>query len=158
MVAEGSTCIKFESGLHPEIKQDIGYHEIRQFTMSVNKCRIYDEDIMARFVHYKSLSEKKAKNQYHSKSYNASTDKGKHRASDEKKLSMGDTSTSIKCGELGHRANECKNKVLRYFKYGKPRQSISDCKNDGLTCYNCGEQGHILLIIRSQRRFSHYAK
>ncbi|XP_050896271.1 uncharacterized protein LOC127103015 [Lathyrus oleraceus] len=112
MVAKGSTCIKFESGLHPEIKQDVGYQEIRRFPMLVNKYRIYDEDIMARFVHYKSLSEKKGKNQYHSKSYNASTDKGKHRASNEKKLSMGDTSTSIKCGKLGHHANECKNKLL----------------------------------------------
>lgn len=41
--AEGSKCIKFESGLRPEIKKDIGYQEI-QFFMLVNKCKIYDED------------------------------------------------------------------------------------------------------------------
>lgn len=40
--AEMSKCIKFENGLHPEIKQFIGYQEIRQFFVLVNKCRIYD--------------------------------------------------------------------------------------------------------------------
>lgn len=35
--AEGSKCIKFESGLRPEIKQGIRYQEIRRFFVLVNK-------------------------------------------------------------------------------------------------------------------------
>lgn len=37
VAAEGSKCIKFESGLRPEIKQDIGYQEIHQFSVLVSK-------------------------------------------------------------------------------------------------------------------------
>ncbi|XP_050908642.1 uncharacterized protein LOC127122334 [Lathyrus oleraceus] len=43
--AEGSKCVKFESGLCPEIKQFIGYQEISCFLVLINKCKIYDEDI-----------------------------------------------------------------------------------------------------------------
>lgn len=42
--AEESKCIKFESGLRPEIKQGIRYQEIHRFPTLVNKCRIFDED------------------------------------------------------------------------------------------------------------------
>lgn len=38
VLVEGSKCIKFESGLYPEIKQGIGYQEIRQIFVLVNKC------------------------------------------------------------------------------------------------------------------------
>lgn len=41
-----------------EIKQGIGYQEIRRFPMLVNKCRIYDEDSGVRSTHYKSMSER----------------------------------------------------------------------------------------------------
>jgi hypothetical protein len=57
--AEGSGCIKFESGLQPWIKQFIGYQKICQFSVLVNKCKIYDKDNKARSNHYKLLSEKK---------------------------------------------------------------------------------------------------
>ncbi|XP_050918757.1 uncharacterized protein LOC127136210 [Lathyrus oleraceus] len=143
---EGSKCIKFESGLRFEINQGISYQEIRRFPMLVNKCRIYDEDIGDHLAHYKSLSEKKGKNQYRGNSYSAPADKGNQRVSDEKRPSGGDTLASIKCfkcGELGRRTSECKNKVLRCFKYGKIGHRIADCKSDGLTCYKYGEQGHI---------------
>ena len=56
---EGLKCIKFETDLHPEIKQFIGHQEIRRFSTLVNKCRIYDEDSRARYAHYKSASDKK---------------------------------------------------------------------------------------------------
>lgn len=39
-VVEGSKCIKFESGLRPEIKQFIGYQEIHRFSVLVKKCQI----------------------------------------------------------------------------------------------------------------------
>lgn len=66
--------------------------------------------------------------------------------SDEKRLSGGETPVSIKCfkyGELDHRDNECKNKVLRCFKCGKTGHCIVNCKSDGPTCYNFNEQGHV---------------
>lgn len=59
--AETSKCLKFENGLKPDIKQGIGYQQIRKYVELVNKSRIYDEDNRARSAHYKSLSEKKGK-------------------------------------------------------------------------------------------------
>jgi hypothetical protein len=67
--AEGSKCVKFESGLRPQIKQFIGYQEIRQFSVLVNKCSIYVEDNMARSTHYKSVNEKKNGGQNRGKPY-----------------------------------------------------------------------------------------
>lgn len=37
---EGSKCVKFKSGLHPEIKQFIEYMEICCFSVLVDKCRV----------------------------------------------------------------------------------------------------------------------
>ncbi|XP_050908429.1 uncharacterized protein LOC127122066 [Lathyrus oleraceus] len=119
---EGSKCIKFENRLCPKIKQGIGYHEIRRFPTLVIKCRINDEDIKDRSAYYNSISERKGKNQYCGKSYSTPADKGKQRISDDKKPSEGDTPAFVKwfkCGELGHRANECKNNIMKCFKCGK---------------------------------------
>jgi hypothetical protein len=55
--------------LRPQIKQFIGYQEIRQFSVLVNKCRIYVEDNMARSTHYKSVNEKKNEGQNRGKPY-----------------------------------------------------------------------------------------
>ncbi|PNX86275.1 cellular nucleic acid-binding protein [Trifolium pratense] len=59
--AEGSKCFKFESGLQPKIKQFIEFQEIRQFSILVNKSRLYDEDRQARSTPYKNASEKKSR-------------------------------------------------------------------------------------------------
>lgn len=74
---EGSKCIKFESEMQLEIKQGIGYQEIHMFLTLVNTCMIYGEDCIARSSHYKSVSERKGKNQYRGKPYSAPTDRGK---------------------------------------------------------------------------------
>lgn len=37
IVVGGLKCIKFESGLRPEIKQVVGYQEIRRFYVRVSK-------------------------------------------------------------------------------------------------------------------------
>lgn len=86
---EMSKCIKFENGLHPEIKEFIRYQEIRQFSVLVNKCRIYDKDKHARASYYKSVSDKRNGNLNHKKSYGAPYVKGKQRTSDDKKPSGG---------------------------------------------------------------------
>lgn len=74
---EVSKCIKFEKGLRPEIKQSIGYQQIRWFPELVNKCRIYDEDNRAWSDHYKSLGEKRGKQLNCEKLYIVPADKGK---------------------------------------------------------------------------------
>lgn len=65
------------------------YQEIHRFPMLVNKCRIFDEDNRARSAHYKSLNEKKGKNQYRGKSFSAPANKRKQKASYEKRTSGG---------------------------------------------------------------------
>lgn len=66
---KGYKFVKFGSGLHPEIKQFIGYQEICHFSVLVNKCRIYDEDSRVRYAHYKSVSEKKSVSHNYGKPY-----------------------------------------------------------------------------------------
>lgn len=61
----------------------------------VNKCRIYDEDWMAYYAHYKSISERKGKNQYNGKAYSAPADKGKQRAEYEKNQYMSSASSVV---------------------------------------------------------------
>ncbi|XP_050902154.1 uncharacterized protein LOC127111710 [Lathyrus oleraceus] len=146
VAAEGSKCIKFERKLRPEIKQDIGYQKILHFPMSVNKCKIYDEDCRARSTHYKSLNKKKRNNQFYGKPYNDTTDKGKHKDLDDKIPNGGETLALIKyfkCGVTGHRANDYMSFEKKCFKCGKTRHLIVDCKSNSSTCFNCGELGHI---------------
>lgn len=143
---EGSKCIKCENGLRPKINHGIGYQEIHRFPTLVNKFRIYNEDYRARYAHYKSVSGRNGENKYKGKPYSAPADRGKQRVADEKKPSGEGTLASVKyfkCGELGHRANECKNNILRCFKCGKTHHYAVGCMIDGPNCHNYSEQGHI---------------
>ncbi|MCI19955.1 hypothetical protein A2U01_0041115, partial [Trifolium medium] len=67
--AEYDKCVKFESGLRPDIKQLIGFSEIRNFPTLVNKSRICDEDGRAKSNYYKAMSDKKKKGQDRGKPY-----------------------------------------------------------------------------------------
>jgi hypothetical protein len=58
--AEFSKRIKFENGLRPEIKKAIGYQRIRNFSILVSSCRIYEDDSKA---HYKIMNERRTKQQ-----------------------------------------------------------------------------------------------
>lgn len=75
--AEMSKCIKFGNERHPKIKQFIGYHEIHQFSVLVNKCRIYDEESCVRSSLYKSVNNKRSGNQNREKTYVVPDGKGK---------------------------------------------------------------------------------
>ncbi|MCI78198.1 hypothetical protein A2U01_0099468, partial [Trifolium medium] len=58
MEAEEDKCVKFENGLRPDIKQLIGFSEIRDFPTLVNKNRICDKDSRAKANYYKAANEK----------------------------------------------------------------------------------------------------
>ncbi|XP_050920194.1 uncharacterized protein LOC127137814 [Lathyrus oleraceus] len=148
-------CIKFESGLLPEIKQFIGYQEILRFAVLVNKCMIYNEYSRAISAHYKSASKKNSGNQFCGKLYLTSDDKGKEKFQQKsaggKEISCAGAHNPIKCfkwGELGHRANECKSAGLKCFKYGNTGHHIDECMSNVPTCDNCGEQDHINNLIQ----------
>lgn len=53
----------------------------------MNKCRIFGEDCMARTTHYKSLSDKKGRDQSLGKPYVTSANKDKQRVLDGNKTS-----------------------------------------------------------------------
>jgi hypothetical protein len=55
--AEVDKCVNFESGLCPNIKQLIGFSEIRNFSTLVNMCRICDEDGKAKYTYYKIMND-----------------------------------------------------------------------------------------------------
>nr|XP_012567818.1 uncharacterized protein LOC105851461 [Cicer arietinum] len=62
---EKSKCTKFEMGLRPEIKKQVGMQEIRDFPTLVNKSRIYDEDSRAEKAHYRNTGIMKDKRPMH---------------------------------------------------------------------------------------------
>ncbi|MCI60060.1 hypothetical protein A2U01_0081315, partial [Trifolium medium] len=69
MEAEEDKCVKFENGLRPDIKQLIGFSEIRNFPTLVNKSRIYDKDSRAKANYYKATNEKRRKDFCRGKPY-----------------------------------------------------------------------------------------
>lgn len=144
--SEGSKCIKFESGMHLEIKKFIRYQEIRQFSVLVNKCRIQDKDKCDKYAYYKSVTEKKSGNTHRGKPYGAPADKGKQKATGGKGTRGGDIFDFLRCfscGKIRHQENECKSYDHKCFKSGKPGHRIVDCKSNVMTCYNYGDLGHI---------------
>ncbi|XP_050909527.1 uncharacterized protein LOC127123344 [Lathyrus oleraceus] len=143
--------VKFLEKYFPEdvrSKKEIEFLELKQGNMTIAEyaAKIYDEDYKAHSAHYKSISEKREKTQYRGKLSSVPANRGKKIALDEKTPSRGETPIFVKClkcGKLGHHANECKNNITRCFKCGKTGDRIADCNSVGSTCYNCGEQGHI---------------
>ncbi|MCI55909.1 cellular nucleic acid-binding protein, partial [Trifolium medium] len=69
MEAEEDKCVKFENELRPDIKQLIGFNEIRDFPTLVNKSRICDKDGKAKANYYKAVNEKRAKDLGRGKPY-----------------------------------------------------------------------------------------
>ncbi|MCI88159.1 hypothetical protein A2U01_0109445, partial [Trifolium medium] len=61
MEAEEDKCVKFENGLRPDIKQLIGFNEIKDFPTLVNKIRICDKAGKAKANYYKAANEKRGK-------------------------------------------------------------------------------------------------
>ena len=134
-----SKCVKFESGLRPDIYQYMCVQEIREFGTLVHKCRMFDDAGKAKMNHYKAMNNKKGKSHGFGKPYNK--DKGK-----KKKVGGGSKPrlTNVrcfKCGPLGHYSSDCK-KGDSCFKCGQAGHKAFECKKE-ITCYNCGEAGHL---------------
>ncbi|XP_058726103.1 uncharacterized protein LOC131597419 [Vicia villosa] len=142
--AEFSKCIKFENGLHSEIKKAIGYQQIRIFPNLVDSCRIFEEDNAA---HYKIVSDRRGKqNQQRGKPYDAPARKGKQRAALGQRTSGGGAPARIvcfKCGKAGHKSTYCTDEVKKCFRCGKTSHMMSECRHKEVVCFNCGEEGHI---------------
>jgi hypothetical protein len=142
--AEFSKCIKFENDLRPEIKKAIGYQRIRNFSVLVSSCRIYEDDSEA---HYKIKNERRSKNQHNrSKPYSASADKSEQRVSDERRHVKREAPAEIvcyTCGEKGHKSNACTGEVKRCSRCGKKGHTLTECKHEDDVCFNCNEEGHI---------------
>lgn len=125
-VAKGSKCVKFESGVLPEIKQFTGYRKIHHFSMLVNKCKIYDEDNIARSMHYKSVNKKKFGNHNRGKPYAIPIANGNKKVVTGNRNHGGYAFTPLrceKCGKLGY--------------------NVSAWKDATPTCFNCREHGQI---------------
>ncbi|MCI24862.1 GRAS family transcription factor [Trifolium medium] len=101
--AEEDKCVKFESGLRPNIKQLIGFSEIRNFATLVNKSRICDHDGRAKSNYFKAVNEKRGKDHGKGKPYDKKGKKSEEGSSGKGK----NDGKCFKCGLLGHRFFEC---------------------------------------------------
>ncbi|GAU51606.1 hypothetical protein TSUD_414380 [Trifolium subterraneum] len=134
--AENDKCVKFESGLRPDIKHIIGFAEIRNFTTLVAKARICDEDGKAKSNYFKVV---RGKSQDRAKPYEV---KGKGSARGGKGKEKVDSDKCYRCGKNGHRSFECKKDKDVCYSCGKEGHKSKKCKATTPTCFNCGEEGH----------------
>ncbi|GAU10172.1 hypothetical protein TSUD_421390, partial [Trifolium subterraneum] len=134
--AENDKCVKFESGLLPDIKHIIGFAEIRNFTTLVAKARICDEDGKAKSNYFKAV---RGKSQDRAKPYEV---KGRGSARGGKGKEKVDGDKCYRCGKIGHRSFECKKDKDVCYSCGKEGHKSKECKATTPTCFNCGEEGH----------------
>ncbi|GAU44090.1 hypothetical protein TSUD_399720 [Trifolium subterraneum] len=134
--AENDKCVKFESGLRPDIKHIIGFAEIRNFTTLVAKARICDEDGKAKSNYFKAV---RGKSQDRAKPYEV---KGKGSARGGKGNEKVENDKCYRCGKIGHRSFECKKDKDVCYNCGKEGHRSKECKATTPTCFNYGEEGH----------------
>ncbi|WJX17749.1 hypothetical protein P8452_07626 [Trifolium repens] len=135
--AEGDKCVKFESGLRPDLKQLVGILEISNFANFVNKSNICDLDGKAKTIYYREVHDRKGKSQDRGKPYDKKS-KGKVEGSGGRGKNANDK--CYKCGVLGNRSYECP-RGDKCFKCGEYGHKADVCKKK-VSCFNCGEEGH----------------
>ncbi|XP_057442843.1 uncharacterized protein LOC130734429 [Lotus japonicus] len=126
---EHAKCIKFENGLRPDVKAAIGYQQIRNFHVLVEKCRIYENDDKVRKDYLKNYGPQR--------NIRGGMDKKKpyHRPS----KFQGSSSLG---GGRRFQGNRQKNaKDPRCFRCGG-NHHIRDCQSPHAVCYNCNQPGH----------------
>jgi len=145
MEAENDKCVKFESGLRPDIKHMIGFSQIRDFATLVNKSRICDEDGRAKVNYYKAVNDRKGKGQERGKPYD---NRGRGNTSGGKKPVNG---SCYKCGERGHMSYDCPKKLDKCLNCGKLGHKTEVCRTR-VFCFNCGEEGHKSIICKKPKK------
>ncbi|XP_020231992.1 ATP-dependent RNA helicase glh-1-like, partial [Cajanus cajan] len=141
---EEEKCVKFVSGLRPEIKQVFNYQGITHYHELVNKCRVYDEDNRARVTHYKSGGPMRnnkfgssSKSKPYTKSTRDSSSKVNNQGSVQQKIQAPTASQTSRGGSVGSFPhNNC-------FKCGKPGHSAVECRTQRvITWFKCQAKGH----------------
>ncbi|XP_045803780.1 uncharacterized protein LOC123897255 isoform X2 [Trifolium pratense] len=145
--AEEDKCVKFENGLRPDIKQLIGFNEIRDFPTLVNKSRICDKDGKAKANYLKAVNDKKGKDYVKGKPYDKKGKKSDEGGSSGKGKGNGNC---FKCGLPGHRFFECPRKDDKCLKCGKIDHKTEECKKP-VVCFNCKEEGHKSHVCKKPR-------
>src|ERR1044072_6822594 len=141
---EFSKCIKFENGLRDEIKQGIRYQRIRRFPNLVDCSRILEEDLTSTKSNAQSYADRKGKRQLdRGKPYDRNNQKygGWRNPSGGDSGSSGSSTKCYRCGDMGHRAAECKNDAKKCNHCGRIGHVAAECRFRRITCYNCGEEG-----------------
>ncbi|XP_004491307.1 uncharacterized protein [Cicer arietinum] len=149
---EKSKCIKFEMGLRPEIKKQVGMQEIRDFSTLVNKSRIYDEDSRAEKAHYRNTGIMKDKS--FSAGKGASSGNGKGNGNNYsygsgrgnpngRGVSSGNSNNMSQVSRNNNGNNGYLATPIRCSRCGKQGHMTYECRDAGITCFNCQQQGHI---------------
>ncbi|XP_020240665.1 uncharacterized protein LOC109819365 [Cajanus cajan] len=141
---EEDKCVKFVSGLRPEIKQVFNYQGITHYHELVNKCRVYDEDNRARVTHYKSGGPMRnnkfgssSKSKPYTKSARDSSSKVNNQGSVQQRSQVPKASQTSRGGSVGSVPhNNC-------YNCGKPGHRAYKCSFPRvITCFKCQEKGH----------------
>nr|KYP76406.1 hypothetical protein KK1_020648 [Cajanus cajan] len=141
---EEDKCVKFVSGLRPEIKQVFNYQGITHYHELVNKCRVFDEDNRARVTHYKSGGPMRNnkfgsanKNKPYTKFAGDSSSKVNNQGSTHQRSQVPMVSQTSGGGSVGFVPhNNC-------YKSGKPGHRAVECRMQRIMiCFKCKAEGH----------------
>nr|KYP62010.1 hypothetical protein KK1_016525 [Cajanus cajan] len=125
---ERMKCIKFEDGLRPELRKEVGILEISDFPTLIYKCRFLEG-----FDHNKDNRPKSFGPQFNKKRNNEGKPYDRPQWKTQSSQFTGNSSRPmnnqakcLKCGQ-GHYTKDCHLKGPVCFKYGKPGHVFSEC-------------------------------